>query len=282
MPPPLLECRDVSFRYGDRVVLDSISFTAEKAARIGIMGPNGVGKTTLLRLLSGALQPPAGEIRLDGRRFDEYSRRELAQRVAVVSQEETGEFSFSVEEAVALGRFPYHQGLYFENENDLAVTDRILELCELADLRNRNVTKLSGGERQRVRLARALAQEPDLLLLDEPTNHLDLWSQLSLIDILDRIHGAGATVLTVSHDINFLARCSSRLFALQEGTLIYGGPPNEVVTKSSLAECFGVEVSVDVNPDYGSVRVDPLRRLIKSKASGHDESDDTWNKGRLI
>lgn len=261
MHEPLLRCSRVSFSYGDRSVLRNIDLDVAAGDMVGIIGPNGVGKSTLLKLLHGVLAPTAGEILFEGIDVRHFSRRDLARRIAVVAQEEAGDFGFSVTEAVALGRFPHHRGLYFETDEDLAVIERALELCELQHVRDRNVNNLSGGERQRVRLARALAQEPKLLLLDEPTNHLDISMQLGLLDVLGYANHQGTALVVVSHDINFLARSFRRLFLLHDNKLKGGGSPEETLNEEILAECFGVRSSIQMHPYDGKPYVVSLRRV---------------------
>ena len=258
---PVLSCRGVSFAYGRRGVLEDIDLTMAAGDFIGVMGPNGSGKTTLIKILSGVLAPLRGFVELGGVRLANLSRKEVARKTAVVAQEDTRDFGFTVRQTVTLGRFPHHAGLWFEDEEDMRLVEETMRLNDLTELGDRPMDKLSGGERQRVRLARALAQQPDLLLLDEPTNHLDLYAQLALMETLERVKAHGLAILAVSHDINFLARCSTRIMMLHGERLRHGGSPEEVVTEENLAACFKIRTLVDRSPEDDSLRITPLARL---------------------
>lgn len=261
MTTPLLVCDDVGFSYTDDKVLDGVSLSIEQGDLTGVIGPNGSGKTTLIKVLSGLLRPSQGEVLLRGKTLDSTSRKRIAGQVAVVAQEESSDFGFTVREEVMLGRFPHHGGLHFENRSDLIVVEQVMKQTGVAPLADRKVEHLSGGERQRVRLARALAQEPSVLLLDEPTNHLDLYSQLSLIEILHEINKEGIAILLVSHDINFVSRACREVTILRKRTLQCRGSAQEVITEENIASSFRIQALVDRNPSDGSPRMTPIRKL---------------------
>jgi len=260
MANALLECRDIRFSYGAKAILDGISITVSEGSLVGVIGANGSGKSTLIRLLSGVLKPARGSVRLEGSDMATLSRRSVAQVIAVVAQEEAGDFGFSVREEVLLGRSPHYKGLHFDGPCDLSIAERAMEKTGVGHLADRKLAKLSGGERQRVRIARALAQEPRVLLLDEPTNHLDLYGQLSLLDLLREINSQGLAILVVSHDINFVARACRHLKILHGSRFVRGGVPDEVITAESMAETFSIRAVVDRHPD-GSPRMTPIERL---------------------
>ena len=257
----LLECRNVSFGYTGRAVLDGISVTIGAGDFVGVIGPNGAGKSTLTKVMSGLLCPSEGIVTLNGADMRSLSKRIVASELAVIQQEETPDFGFNVMEHVLMGRAPHHGGLYFENLADRTIVEKAMEKARVAHLADRRMEALSGGERQRVRIARALAQQPRILLLDEPTNHLDLYSQLSLVELMQGINAEGMAILTVSHDINFMSACCAHLKILHEGRFRSEGSPDEVITEKNLAEWFHIRALVDVNPVTAAPRMTPLARM---------------------
>jgi iron complex transport system ATP-binding protein len=267
MKSALLECRDVSFGYGARTVLQGMSFGIGDGDFVGVIGPNGAGKTTLTKVLSGLLRPSEGVVALMGADMKSLSKREVAAQVAVVQQEETPDFGFTVTEEVMMGRAPHHGGLYFEGRSDRVIVQEAMDKTRVTHLAERRIETLSGGERQRVRIARALAQQPLILLLDEPTNHLDLYSQLSVMELLREIHSHGLSILLVSHDINFVAALCKSVRIIKEGALMVAGAPADVITEENMALCFDIRALVDINPVTDAPRVTPLGRLNKCRDS---------------
>jgi iron complex transport system ATP-binding protein len=261
MKAPLLQCAEVKFSYGDLRVLDGINLTVHEGDFVGVIGPNGSGKSTLIKILSAVCRPTRGTVRLDGKDMGSYSRRKVAGHLAVVAQEESPDFGFSVREEVMLGRFPHHGGLHFDNESDRIIVEKCMNKTGVANLQDRRISELSGGERQRVRIARALAQEPRVLLLDEPTNHLDLYSQMAVMELMQEINRDGLAILLVSHDINFVSRTCGHVKILHEMQFRYSGPPKEVITQETISEAFGIKALVDSHPADGSPRMTPVERL---------------------
>lgn len=257
----LLKCAGLRFGYDKGPVLKGVDLTVEEGDLVGVIGPNGSGKSTLVKVLSGLLPPLGGNVSFKGRDMTSLSRREVARELAVVAQEETVDFGFSVEEEVMLGRSPHHGGLHFETKTDRDVVEDALRKTGVHHLADRRTEALSGGERQRVRIARALAQQPRVLLLDEPTNHLDLYSQLSLTELMHSINQDGLAIVLVSHDINFVSRTCRRIAILHEGKLRFGGSPEEVITEANLRSCFRIEALVDSNPVTGTPRMTPVGRV---------------------
>ncbi|HYV19776.1 MAG TPA: ABC transporter ATP-binding protein [Verrucomicrobiae bacterium] len=252
---PLLEARGVSFRHhGARVPLfDRLSLRLAPGEFAGILGPNGSGKTTLLRLLAGLLRPDSGQVILEDAELEALSPRLRARSIAVVLQEPSLLFNFSVLEIALMGRAP-HLGLWgLEGAGDFTAARRALAEVDLAGCEDRPVQELSSGERQRVFLARALAQEPRLLLLDEPTAFLDLRHALGLYEILRRLNRErGLTVVTVSHDLSLAARYAGRLILLNRGRIAADGAPGEVVTPARLRDVYGAETDVFLDPTTGT------------------------------
>jgi iron complex transport system ATP-binding protein len=248
LPPPgsLLVLEGVSFSYRrrgrpDREVLRGVGLAVEAGELVVLLGPNGSGKTTLLQVALGRLAPQVGEVRLEGRPVGEWSRREVAQRIAVLPQLAALPEGFRVEELVEMGRAPHAQSRFGATDDDERAVERALADADATELVGRRIEELSGGERQRVLVAMALAQEPRILLLDEPTQHLDLAHQVALLAALDRLRRTrGVAVVAVLHDPALTALASARVVLLAEGRIVADGPAVEVLDPARIAAVFGV------------------------------------------
>ncbi|MCK2218522.1 ABC transporter ATP-binding protein [Actinomadura sp. ATCC 31491] len=242
----------LSVSIGGAAVVEDLALAVEAGQVVGLVGPNGSGKTTALRCVYRALRPTGGAVWIDGNDVARMPLPASARLVAALTQEGRADLDFTVEETVALGRAPHLRG-------NQALSARERELCraamarmEVLHLAGRGVLSLSGGERQRVLVARALVQEPRVLVLDEPTNHLDLHHQIRLLAMLK---GAGLSVLVTLHDLNLAASACDRLAVLSRGRLVAGGPPADVLTEDLLREVFGVRASVVPHPLTGVPQV---------------------------
>jgi iron complex transport system ATP-binding protein len=252
----MLEAQNISIRFGQRNVLERVSFALGEGRIIALLGPNGAGKTTLIRSLNGTVPVTSGEIEIDERSLHEYSRREIAQRIAVVAQENETKFPVSVLAFVLAGRFANGSAFGWETEADIAVAKNALSECDLAEFENRLMNELSGGERQRVVLARALATNASILLLDEPTANLDLAHQAMMFRLVrERCRGCGASAIVITHDLNLAAEFADDVMLLKDGQVFAFGPPSEVLTEKNLNEVYDVQVLLDENPASGKVRV---------------------------
>lgn len=249
----------VDFSYGRAPIVAGLDLTIATGTITGILGPNGSGKTTIVRLASAALRPASGRISVFGTELASLPSRERARRVAVVPQETYPVFDFTVEEIVRMGRAP-HLGLFgLEGPRDRTIARDAMERCEVTEVATRSFRALSGGERQRVMLARALAQEARLLLLDEPTAFLDLKHRLAVYALLGRLHVEhGLTVVVVSHDINLAARYCDRLVLLRRGSIAADGTPAEVLRPDPIRAVYEVEVEIRTDPSSGRPFVIPL------------------------
>ncbi|MDQ1237907.1 MAG: iron complex transport system ATP-binding protein [Thermodesulfobacteriota bacterium] len=254
----LISCENVRFSYEKSPTLHNVEVIVHQGDFIGVIGPNGVGKSTLIKVLTGILRPDEGMILLHGTPIERLSKREIARKLAVVSQEEALDFGFTVWEEVMFGRSPHHGGLHFDNYSDRVVVEKALVRTQIDHLASRRLETLSGGERQRVRIARGIAQEPKVIFLDEPTNHLDLYSQLTLMRLLGEVNTQGIAVFLVSHDINFVCQCCRQVYLMHNGTIVSRGLAADVVTSENIALCFGIHAEVLVNPNTGIPRINPV------------------------
>jgi iron complex transport system ATP-binding protein len=240
----IIKIENLSFNYTPKdVVLDSVSFNVKMGTFLAIAGPNGVGKSTLLNLICGALKPKSGRILIDGAPVDSYRPQTLAAKAAVVRQEYTPIFGFSVIETVMMARTPYYGSSGFERPADRDIVNEALELTDTIRFASRPITSLSSGERQRVFIARALAQNSPILLLDEPTNFLDLKHQVGIYDLLKTAQlEKGKTIIAATHDINLAAQYCNEALLLGTGNSYRHGPIEEVLSTKQVRSTFQVEV----------------------------------------
>jgi iron complex transport system ATP-binding protein len=246
----MLRIRNLTCGYGNNPILNNINVTIEDGEFTAIIGPNGSGKTTLLRAISGIISPTAGEILFEGRNISGLSRRDIAKRLAVVTNLIDTNLEMSVEDFVLLGRIPHREGIGFtDSRKDVESARNAMARTDVERLRDRLVTRLSSGERQLVFIARALAQEPVLLLLDEPTSHLDITHQVRVLDLIKRLNcEQGLTVITILHDLNLAGQYADRLLLLNNGSIYKDGDPREVLTYQNIEEAYKTLVVVRENP----------------------------------
>src|SRR6266516_43119 len=244
--PILLNVDGIAFGYGRQPLLYGVHLQVRAGEMLGLLGPNGSGKTTLLRLVSGILRPQQGKIFLEGRDLHQWSRRRIAQRIAVVPQELHMPFAFTVEHMVGLGRTPFVNFLGSQTRHDQGIVQEAMQAAGIDTLAQRFFNELSGGERQRVIIAMALAQEPKLLLLDEPTSHLDIKYQVETLELVQRLNRErGVTVIAAMHDLNLAARYFPRLVLFQRGIVADAGPA-EVLEPHLLKRVYGIDVQVGI------------------------------------
>ena len=242
---PQWDIQGISFAYkGQSVLFNQLSFSLASGTFTGMAGPNGVGKTTLIHLLSGTLKPSEGAVLLDGQSVHRMSPSSLARRLALVRQHSDMPFGFTVEETVLMARTAHLDWRGFETKVDRDRVHEALSLTETERLAHRSINSLSGGESQRVFIARALAQDTDVLILDEPTNYLDLKHQVAVYDLLKKIQmDQGKTIITITHDINMAMQyCDQVLLLGSEDRQTVIGPPQEVLTCERIEAVFGVPV----------------------------------------
>jgi len=248
----VLTLRDTTFGYGGPPILRDVSFYIEPGEIVAVVGPNGVGKSTLIKAVSGVLQLSSGSIMVQRSDLARMSPAERARFISVVPQAALLPGGYTVRDVVLMGRTPYLGWLERESTQDFDIVDRAMRQTEIDELADRLVGELSGGEQQRVLIARALAQDSPVMLLDEPTAHLDLRHQDHLLELIRRLardHALG--VLAAIHDLNLVARLADRVILLSDGMIKKRGKPADVLTPEELEAVYGIQIHVTTHPIDG-------------------------------
>jgi iron complex transport system ATP-binding protein len=260
----VLLTRDVSFVYRqrDQPALDRVSVNVSRGDLLGILGPNGSGKTTFLRILGGTLRPSSGSVTLDDRPLSQWSRRDIARRIAFVPQETHPPFDFTVLDLVLMGRFPHLGRFALEGPADLAIARQAMAATNTEAFESRMLGSLSGGERQRVAIASALAQRPEVLLLDEPTAALDIGRQFEIQQLLTRLNREhDMTMVLSTHDLNFAATLCRRLVLIRDGRVLADGSTDDVLTAAHVRALYDVDADVHRHPRAGHMTITPIGRV---------------------
>jgi len=261
-PEPALAAEGLTVAYSsgsrDFVALRDVSLSVSPGEVLGLVGPNGSGKTTFIRAVTGVSKPVAGRVLIAGQDASEMRQRDLAQQIAVVPQDSALPPAFSALECVLMGRTPHLRLLQNEGRRDLDIARRAMTATDTWRFADRLLGELSGGERQRVIVARALAQETPVLLLDEPTAHLDIGQQAAVLRLVRAsARGEGKAVLAVVHDLTLAAQYCDRLVLLRCGSVAAGGTPEQVLQPALLRDIYGVAVDVFPHPVTGRLVVAP-------------------------
>lgn len=238
----MLETRSIKLQRAGRRILDNIDIRVAGGDFIGVVGPNGSGKSTLFRVLANIWPASAGDVLLDGIPLSNIPRFQVARRIAFVPQDTRMDFAFTVNEVVAMGRYPHRGRFERETRADRQAINQAMMRCDVAHLRDRTVTTLSGGERQRVLIARSLATEPEFILMDEPTASLDIEHALEVFDLCSSLARSGHAVVLASHDLGGIARCVATVAIINQGRLVDCGPRDQVLHSPVIGNVFGVEV----------------------------------------
>lgn len=249
---PLFTLEEVGFSIAGRVLLEPLSLDLGAGKVIGILGHNGSGKSTMVKLLARQQQPSRGVLSYAGRPIESWDNRAFARRVAYLPQQTPPAAGMLVKELVALGRYPWHGALGRFGRRDRDKVGEAMALTDIEPFAERLVDTLSGGERQRAWLAMLVAQDAQCLLLDEPIAALDLAHQMEVLTLVQRLsHEHGLGIVVVLHDVNMAARFCDELIALHSGRLVARGTPDEIVRPDVLRMIYGVEVGVIAHPHGG-------------------------------
>lgn len=248
----IFSASNISWQVDEHLILNDISFEIKPQEFVGIIGPNGAGKSSLLRCLYGKNKISGGKLYFNERAYQTYSRREIAQKIAVVVQEPPTHFDMIVADVVAMGLIPHRSLLSFSSKGDQNIIANAIEQVELSEKKNSAFNSLSGGEKQRVMVARAIVQSPDILILDEPTNHLDIQHQIEVLRLAKQM---SVTVLLSIHDLNIASAFCDRLILMDKGKILASGCCEDVLTVNRLKDIFHINVQIDQHPFHQGQRL---------------------------
>ena len=238
-----IEVKNLRFRYGARPVIGDVSFTAEKGELLAVLGPNGVGKSTLFRCLLGFLKPVGGEILVDGKELGAYSRRELAKKIAYIPQSHAPAFDHTVLDSVLMGMTAQLRVFEQPGQAQREKAVQMLRALGIEKLADRGCMKISGGERQLMLLARALVQDASMLIMDEPTANLDYGNSCRVMERVKKLGQTGYTIIFSTHDPNQAFSYATKVLALKDGGVMAVGAPEAVLTQAVLSRLYGIPVA---------------------------------------
>ena len=246
----IIQADNLKFSYHPgKIILEDLSLNVRQGDFLGLIGANGSGKTTILKLLSGFLRPAQGKVLLKGKNILTLSSRERAGILAVVPQIVTTPMPYTVRQIIEMGRTTRLALFSPLSHSDHKIMEQVIDDMDLRALRNNRFNELSGGERQRTIIAAALAQEPELLLLDEPTAALDLGHKIKLMRILKKLQERGIAIMAISHDIELMAQYCDRLTLLHQGKVLASGTAHEVIESNLIKQAYDCDVKVGRSPD---------------------------------
>jgi iron complex transport system ATP-binding protein len=251
-----LELLGVSVDITGRRIVSDVDISVLDGRFVGLLGPNGSGKSTILKAIYRVHRPTSGRILLDGSDLLSLRQKDAARRIAVVAQESTVEFDFTVFEMVMIGRTPHKRAFDRDTETDRTIVTNAIERVGCEALSDRSFNTLSGGEKQRVLIARAIAQGADHLILDEPTNHLDIRYQ---VEVLELVAGFGMTVLAALHDLSLAALFCDSVCLVADGRIVTSGTPSAVITAEMVRHAYGADVLIVEHPETGTPHLIPRR-----------------------
>ena len=258
----LFEVKDISFSYNEEEIFSNISFSIEKGDVLCILGPNGTGKTTLIKCLNGLHDINSGEILINGKNIKKLSFREISKHIGYIPQSHVPSFPFKVFDVVLMGRAPYLNLTDSPKDEDKRIAFEALETLGIDDLKDKEYTNLSGGERQLVFLARVLCQKPDILILDEPTSHLDFGNQIRLLEIINNLSKSGLSIIMSSHFPDHAFLSSTKVAIMKDKGFIDFGTPNDVVNEDNLKKAYSIDVKLMELDDNRKVCV-PMKTNLK-------------------
>ncbi|MDO5850723.1 MAG: ABC transporter ATP-binding protein [Methanobacteriaceae archaeon] len=246
MSEKLIEVKNISFSYSkdSPLIFENISFSVEKGDILCVLGPNGTGKTTLIKTLNKIHEINDGEIIIHGKNIRKLSYSDISKYIGYIPQGHVPSFPFTVFDVVLMGRSPYISLTSSPKLRDRKIASDALKTLGIYHMKDKEYTNLSGGERQLVFLARVLAQEPDVLILDEPTNHLDFGNQIKLLEILEQLSQLGLAIIMSSHYPDHAFLSANKVAIMKDKTFLDFGSPDEVLTENNLKEAYGIDVEL--------------------------------------
>jgi iron complex transport system ATP-binding protein len=258
----LLSLEHIYFDYGNerngfpKFYLNDINLTFNKGEFVSLLGPNGCGKSTILKIITGLLKVDRGSLSLNNRDYKFISRKNLAKTIAFVPQNFTTIFPFSIYEIVMMGRTPYLNFIGYETEKDKKIVEEALEIVEISHLKKHGINEVSGGEAQLAFIARAIVQEPEIILLDEPNAHLDIKHQISIFSLIKKINREkNLLVITVSHDLNLAGYYSERIILMKNGKIYKDDDTDKIMTSENIKNVFGIDTFVSVHPELNKLNI---------------------------
>ena len=258
----LFEVKNISFDYDGEEIFSNISFSIGRGDVLCILGPNGTGKTTLIKCLNGLHDINSGEIMINGENIKKLSFRQISKHIGYIPQAHVPSFPFKVFDVVLMGRAPYLNLTDSPKDEDKKIALEALKTLGIEDLKDKEYTNLSGGERQLVFLARVLCQKPDILILDEPTSHLDFGNQIKLLEIIDNLSKSGLSIIMSSHFPDHAFLSSTKVAIMKDKRFIDFGMPDDVVTEENLRKAYSIDVKLMELDDERKVCV-PLKTNLK-------------------
>ncbi len=240
----LFEVKNISFDYDGEEIFSNISFSIDKGDVLCILGPNGTGKTTLIKCLNGLHDIKSGEISVNGNDMKKLSFKQISKHIGYIPQSHVPSFPFKVFDVVLMGRAPYLNLTDSPKDEDVEIAEDALKTLGIEDLKDKEYTNLSGGERQLVFLARVLCQKPDILILDEPTSHLDFGNQIKLLEIIDNLAKSGLSIIMSSHFPDHAFLSSTKVAIMKDGGFIDFGTPDDVVSEENLRKAYSIDVKL--------------------------------------
>lgn len=260
MTDELLRIEDLRISFGDFEALHGINFTLPKGLLVGLIGPNGCGKSTMMKCISKLHTDWTGSITIDGATTDKMKAMDIAKMVANVPAEPGPTFGMSLMDLVMLGRYPFVNRVWWESPDDEKVVREALRTFGLDHYRRKQVSLLSSGEKQRALIAKAYVQEPKLMLVDEPTSHLDMKYKLEVMEYLQKMARNDMTILVAEHDISLMARYCDICIIMKKGNIVTIGDPKKVITEDLIREVYEVDARVGLDVD-GEIYVLPKRYI---------------------
>ncbi|VEP12966.1 iron-enterobactin transporter subunit; ATP-binding component of ABC superfamily [Hyella patelloides LEGE 07179] len=273
-----LETKQLTLAYDGAPVVQNLNLGIPTGKITVLVGANGCGKSTLLRGLARLLKPKSGMVYLDGKAIFQLNAKTVAKKLGMLPQSPTAPEGLTVQDLVAMGRYPYQNWLQQWSSEDEQKVKEALEITNMTELADRALDNLSGGQRQRAWIAMVLAQDTDLLLLDEPTTFLDLSHQVELLDLLYELHEQqGKTIVMILHDLNLSCRYADYLVAVQQGKIYTTGTPEQVMTEEMVRDVFNLECRIVPDPLADTPMCIPMGRKVKLSSSWGDKPPKTFS-----